>query len=268
MKRPPRAHAFQPSNYLVALESFSVTVDGEHQRFIAGQSRVISGHAAVLAAPAKFALEDSPAGQRAVARTTSNRSAATPPAEARPPWDLGPSLRPRSRDDETPKVSSAPSRVKVALSASARETIVTEAQASRDGRETGGPILGRRYFSWHPCVDACIAAGPGHGKRERSGLCRDLAHRIALREQIQRETEDREWTETGCWHTHPSQQGEPSGDDVRAWLSDLDALDNRMQLGVVLTEDRHFGWARPQFHCYLVSRSRWGEARVERAEIV
>lgn len=144
--------------------------------------------------------------------------------------------------------------VKVVLSPTARLTMFREAQASEDGRETGGVLLG---FDPDPGAVIVItqAGDPGPKAIRRPDFFnRDLGHAQYLADSAFRLDHSR-WV--GDWHTHPAGGSEPSWKDMDTYNGFLD--DAELQFGVflavILTPDAACGWERPDLRAWVVSGS-------------
>jgi integrative and conjugative element protein (TIGR02256 family) len=106
----------------------------------------------------------------------------------------------------------------IRISPAALRSITSEAQESRDGRETGGILLG---FESHESRIVKQAGGPGPGaERSASFFRRDLAHAEELAKNAF-ELDGSQWI--GDWHTHPMGGGRPSETDLDGYLRILDA---------------------------------------------
>jgi integrative and conjugative element protein (TIGR02256 family) len=103
---------------------------------------------------------------------------------------------------------------RVRLSDGALATIVREAPASSDGRETGGILLG---FDTDGVNEALVmeAGDPGpHATRRDDFFSRDVEHAQRLADAAFARTTAR-WI--GEWHTHPRGQLAPSRKDMRTY---------------------------------------------------
>jgi hypothetical protein len=78
-------------------------------------------------------------------------------------------------------------------------------------------------------------------------------------------------SEQGIWHTHPSQDGEPSSRDLAAWASGLDharRFGASRYVGLILTAgESDIRWQRPKIHGWVVRRHRNGRAICEPASV-
>lgn len=105
----------------------------------------------------------------------------------------------------------------VTLSERAAHAIVQESQASADGTETGGILLG--HDSGNDCISVAVAGGPGPRAVRRSNrFSRDLAHAQALADTAY-DRDGSVWI--GEWHTHPKGPPEPSEIDLNTYFSHL-----------------------------------------------
>lgn len=105
-------------------------------------------------------------------------------------------------------------RARVRLSEGALATIVREASASDDGRETGGILLG---FDADPRTEALVmeAGAPGpRAERRPDFFRRDIEHAQRLADAAFVRTTAR-WI--GEWHTHPHGDLAPSRKDMRTY---------------------------------------------------
>jgi integrative and conjugative element protein (TIGR02256 family) len=99
--------------------------------------------------------------------------------------------------------------VKVSIARDALVTILVEAQASADGKETGGILAG---FELDGELVITVAGGPGADATRRPDLfVRDLADADQLLERVFDES-GAVWI--GDWHTHTIVSGHPSATDL------------------------------------------------------
>lgn len=103
----------------------------------------------------------------------------------------------------------------VTLTATAHETIASVCRAERQGRETGGVLLGHQYPNGGLTVTAAGDPGPGAVQTPVS-FRRDPRHAEALA--------DAAWQRDGSvwigdWHTHPTGPSAPSDVDLGAYLA-------------------------------------------------
>lgn len=158
----------------------------------------------------------------------------------------------------------------VRLSGEAVATIAAEAEASADGLETGGVLLG---FDADALGEALVmeAGGPGpRAERRRDFFRRDVEHAQALADSAFARTTAR-WI--GEWHTHPHGQLAPSRKDLRTYrgfLRDPElAFDSFVAVIVGPGEE---GWQKPRVAAWLIETRRILPAlllpSIERLEIV
>jgi integrative and conjugative element protein (TIGR02256 family) len=103
---------------------------------------------------------------------------------------------------------------RIVLAREARETISGLAQASADGRETGGILLGRGPDD-DGVIEVVEAGDPGpNAERQKDFFLRDLEHarRLAARAW---ERDRAQWV--GEWHTHPCSGPQPSSRDLATY---------------------------------------------------
>ena len=105
----------------------------------------------------------------------------------------------------------------VGIRDSALAVIITEAQRSRDGLETGGILLGHTTETGESTVLVAGTPGPA-ALREPSLFLRDLHHAQILASQAW-ESERAQWI--GEWHTHPSGHPIPSPTDLASYVRHL-----------------------------------------------
>jgi integrative and conjugative element protein (TIGR02256 family) len=233
---------------------------GRLEGVFAGVTHVAGDHPWVREHPDVFEPE---------ARRQANPRGSQPPvrtaARARiERWRLSP-LPPRRVDVE---LRTDTGDISVSLNARALDVLGAEARRSEDGLETGGPLFGPRFFTWHRSIDVRVADGPGpNAVRSEASLDRDIFDRIQLRHQLQRANPD--ITEIGDWHTHPAGRDVPSPEDLRAWQDDMRVLDNSVHLSLIATPDPVRGWRSPHWHPWVLRRKSFGSGLVcERAEIL
>lgn len=138
----------------------------------------------------------------------------------------------------------------VRLSEGALATIVREASASNDGRETGGILLG---FDAAPLTEALVmeAGDPGPDAERRTDFFRrDVEHAQRLADEAFTRTTSR-WI--GEWHTHPHGHLVPSRKDLRTYrgfLRDPElAFDSFVAVIVGPGDD---GWTKPRAAAWLI----------------
>lgn len=104
----------------------------------------------------------------------------------------------------------------VTISPVALSTIEQLARDSRDGRETGGILLGHE----NPArIEITTAGAPGpEAVRTPSRFCRDLAYSQELARRAYA-TDRAVWV--GEWHTHPGGPAHPSAVDLRTYQAIL-----------------------------------------------
>lgn len=109
----------------------------------------------------------------------------------------------------------APTPSLVELSRSAFEAIQETCRTARDGRETGGILLGHQHSDGRLVVTTAGDPGP-RAVRGRASFRRDPAHAQALADGAW--ARDRSvWL--GDWHTHPRGPAHPSPVDMATYLS-------------------------------------------------
>jgi integrative and conjugative element protein (TIGR02256 family) len=141
---------------------------------------------------------------------------------------------------------------RVRLGDRALATIVHEAPASSDGRETGGILLG---FDAGPLTEALVmeAGDPGpQAERRQDFFRRDVEHAQRLADEAFTRTTSR-WI--GEWHTHPHGDLAPSRKDLRTYrgfLRDPElAFDSFVAVIVGPGDD---GWTKPRAAAWLIER--------------
>jgi hypothetical protein len=222
------------------------------------------------------------------AGVTTNGKRSAPHQEPMPPWHLPARLRgmgsaPQQAPlppwhlarvrEEAPVVElrlDETSSVRVALADSARRTINEAARASRDGKETGGPLFGPPSL-WEPSLSVAVARGPGQGVRHVGAFDIDHLQTLLLEQDFERAGSD--LREIGFWHTHPGRGDVPSDHDLGAFASVFEFLDRkrftRRFVALIANEDRDgWGWARPRLTAWVLERRQDGRPPVcRRAEL-
>ncbi len=149
-------------------------------------------------------------------------------------------------------------------------TIVREAPASSDGRETGGILLG---FDADLAMEALVmeAGDPGpRAERRPDFFRRDLEHAQQLADQAFARTTSR-WI--GEWHTHPHGHLAPSRKDLRTYRGFLRDTELGFDsfVAVIVGPGAH-GWTKPRAAAWLIEPRAILPAlllpHVERLEIV
>jgi integrative and conjugative element protein (TIGR02256 family) len=143
----------------------------------------------------------------------------------------------------------------------ALRVVIAEAPASRDGRETGGILLGH-----DPAADGGIevttAGDPGPAADRRSdGFTRDLAHAQRLADQAY-DRDGSVWL--GEWHTHPTGPVTPSSQDMGTYqkLFAHERLDFERIVSLIVTPDPARGWYQPQLWSWLITPATIDPAQV------
>ena len=177
----------------------------------------------------------------------------------------------------TPELRTGLSEVEIKLSPKARRIIIEEARASRDGRETGGMLLGHPDRPWNPDITVSLAAGPGpRAKRRVGAFGADHGHDIELAGDFSRSGS--RLVQLGEWHTHPSCDDRASGADLRYWASLREALEETHRLtgrlvSLIVTPERGVdewsAWSQPHISAYLLTPRTHGRSPVvQRARII
>jgi integrative and conjugative element protein (TIGR02256 family) len=134
----------------------------------------------------------------------------------------------------------------------AHRQLVTEAQLSADGNETGGILLGRDLGMGQGFL-ICHCGGPGpDAVRQPSHFMRDLAHAMELAEQAA-VTDGSAWI--GEWHTHLVDLPAPSPHDLltyRKLLLDREIAFPRLLCLVVLPSTDGL-WSQPRISGWSIS---------------
>jgi len=142
------------------------------------------------------------------------------------------------------------------------------AQASRDGRETGGFLFGPHVRSWHNRI-VITSATEAAMERQPTRLKLDLEQHV-LRDMawIRASRVDDTFGEAGFWHTHPNERvATPSQPDLAAWLSGSDWL-GRPYLGLILTaEATDQRWTHPHVSAWITRREVHGRAICEPVDV-
>lgn len=138
----------------------------------------------------------------------------------------------------------------ISLTAAAHESIMDEAQRSRDGNETGGILLG------HESADdlrVTVAGGPGPAAlRTPNRFLRDLDYATALADRAHAR-DGSVWL--GEWHTHPEGQVVPSEIDLATYSRHLadESLGFVRFLAIIVLPCPDHGWDHVHFACWVVS---------------
>ena len=134
----------------------------------------------------------------------------------------------------------------------AHRQLVTEAQLSADGNETGGILLGRDLGMGHGFL-VCHCGGPGpNAVRQPSHFMRDLAHARALAKHAAA-ADGSAWI--GEWHTHLVELPMPSPPDLltfRNLLLDREIAFPRM-LSLIVLPSTDGWWSHPQICGWSIS---------------
>ena len=142
------------------------------------------------------------------------------------------------------------------------------AQASRDGRETGGFLLGPHVRSWHSQI-LITSATEAAAERQPTSMNLDLEKHV-LRDMawIRASRVDDSFGEAGFWHTHPNERvAKPSEPDLATWLSAADWL-GRPYLGLILTaEATDQRWTHPHVSAWITRREVHGRAICEPVDV-
>lgn len=146
-----------------------------------------------------------------------------------------------------------PVKISVNLNDVALQAIFKEASASRDGKETGGILLGHDLDATGTI--AVIEAGdPGPGAvRRRDFFRRDLDYAQRLADVAFRQHQA-VWV--GEWHTHVVGDDVPSGLDLktyRGFLADSE-LDFEVFLSIIVTPKEEGRWQNCQLTTWAIGR--------------
>ena len=150
----------------------------------------------------------------------------------------------------------------VQLSPVARRAIVRESQASADGRETGGILLGfdADLDAKHPTT-ITVAGGPGPAADRRTyRFRRDLDHAQALADEAYG-IDGSVWV--GEWHTHPMGGGDPSRVDLSAYWQVLDTGVMPALTAIIVVPGLNGSLRWPRLHAWAI-----GSRRCERAVLI
>jgi integrative and conjugative element protein (TIGR02256 family) len=139
----------------------------------------------------------------------------------------------------------------IEIAPGARADILRLASESRDGRETGGILLGHG-----PDLDGLVqvelAGDPGpNAQRHSDFFLRDLDHARALAEKAW-STSRAVWI--GEWHTHPRGGHAPSSSDLRTYMTLLSIAELEFELftAVIVTAGSEKDWSNPRLWSWLL----------------
>jgi integrative and conjugative element protein (TIGR02256 family) len=138
----------------------------------------------------------------------------------------------------------------IVISRWALRDICELAQATRDGRETGGILLGFDARRHEPLtVTMAGDAGPG-AQRSATGFRRDLGHaqQLAHRAWV---TQGAVWV--GDWHTHPAGPPAPSRVDLGGYRSVLSHGEMPGFVSLILAPHPQQGWDDPALGCWWIT---------------
>lgn len=187
-----------------------------------------------------------------------------PQTSAAPSWYL-----PSDQLEHVELRSRAEPRLTIALRGSVRHSLFEFARDSRDGTETGGFMYGEDLISWKPRVSVGWVTS-AVAERAESSATLDIEASISEK-SILRASGAVGVSEQGIWHTHPSQDGEPSSRDLAAWASGLDharRFGASRYVGLILTAGASdIRWQRPKIHGWVVRRHSNGRAICEPASV-
>lgn len=139
----------------------------------------------------------------------------------------------------------------IELASTAVGTILAEAPASEDGRETGAILLGHDLGER---IRVTVAGTPGPAAiRTVNRFKRDLDHARRLADRVYT-CDGSIWI--GEWHTHPRGPAEPSARDLTTYhdlLADTDLGFARI-VGLIVTPcPACGGWGHPPLRGWIVS---------------
>lgn len=142
--------------------------------------------------------------------------------------------------------------VRFQMSEQALGAITTEAKASKDGRETGGILLGHDHHS-DGLLQVTEAGGPGaKARRSAKRFLRDLDHARTLGD-LAYERDGSVWL--GEWHTHPKGSPLPSPSDLATYLGLLadDSLGFDSFASIIVTAETDEEWDHPLLWPWVVT---------------
>lgn len=140
------------------------------------------------------------------------------------------------------------------MSEAAANLMLSECQASIDGNETGGILLGHDNVE---TIMVTVAGSPGPAAtRTPTSFTRDLAHAQELAERAY-DVDDSLWI--GEWHTHPCGPAVPSVTDLTTYRTLLTSpeLGFERVLSVIVMPDIRGQWESPQLRAFVVQL--WAE---------
>jgi integrative and conjugative element protein (TIGR02256 family) len=148
----------------------------------------------------------------------------------------------------------------VRIGAPLREHMRRLADASRDGRETGGILLGHGPNA-EGSIEIAHVGDPGPGAERRSDFfLRDLHHgrRLAAKAWLE---DGSDWI--GEWHTHPAGGCEPSPRDLRTYTEILTTTPGlEVLVALILTPGCRSNWNASRISHWVVCLSAPGKEGV------
>jgi integrative and conjugative element protein (TIGR02256 family) len=222
---------------------------GKDEELLAGQTFVHDArHFLVATYPHLFQR----VGIRAAARQAAPPRRGHRPAQA-PARPKTPKWKPLVRVD----ARAAPSTVRITRTAYL--AITDQAFGQRGEIETGGPLFGIPAKDATPKIRRAGMPGP-NARSSRSSMRPDLEHTRREAAELERDGRLDRWV--GSWHTHPSENGQPSDTDLEFFAWDCRELhhmgrsmDNYIALIVApkwRQDDRgcYLDWTRPTLNAW------------------
>ena len=175
-------------------------------------------------------------------------------------------LRSRGSSD-FPELRSSGPRFTVHLPLSTEKKIereILDARAGMGDVETGGVL----YSLYRPNYERVLlhhATGPGKDARHaRAELT--LSSPKTVEAEFDEWSERARFVEVGNWHSHPTEDAEPSRSDLRNWASWRGLSGLWRYLGLIVTPGE-LGWMTPRFHAWITTRDEHGRLVTEPATI-
>lgn len=155
-------------------------------------------------------------------------------------------MAPPDRDDLP-----MPEKGSIEIAEQANAAITGLASASKDGRETGGILLGRGPDA-NGVIHVEIAGDPGPAAERRPDFfLRDLGHARELAEEAWN-TSQAIWV--GEWHTHPLGGRAPSPSDLHTYATLLSAadLDFKLFVAIIVIPGKEGEWDNSELCPWLL----------------
>lgn len=185
---------------------------------------------------------------------TRERSRPTAPSR---PWDTESEADDSVR--EAPELEAA--HFEIRLTAGVMRTIeqqVADAMWRFDRRdvESGGWLFAHDAPDAE-CVHLAYASGPGPEAEHGNGRVR-LTDALKASLWLDDLSITSRLIRVGDWHSHPSDDPEPSDADLSAWQKNHRAADASQWVSLIVTPGPEMGWMAPRFHGYVTREDESG----------